>query len=120
LRDSADDGICANTRRKFRDAGVNALAGPAVRSPTRKDPAHPARERRVSKAFFREEDKLAKEQEALAVSTASCGKCRALGRHVLLGCADRSAADIGSQEHDDKMVGSRGAQCSDADAGQRS
>jgi energy-coupling factor transporter ATP-binding protein EcfA2 len=107
------DGILRERGEKFRDAGVNDLAGYRSAKPNEKTP-------RILlvidefQAFFTEDDKLA--QEAALLLDRLVRQGRAFGMHVLLGSQTLGGAYSLARSTIDQMAVRVALQCSDADA----
>lgn len=107
------DGILRERGEKFRDAGVNDLAGYRAAVPHEKTP-------RILlvidefQAFFTEDDKLAQEASLLLDRLVRQG--RAFGMHVLLGSQTLGGAYSLARSTIDQMAVRVALQCSDADA----
>ncbi len=107
------DGILRERGEKFRDAGVNDLAGYRAAHPDQKTP-------RILlvvdefQAFFTEDDKLA--QEAALLLDRIVRQGRAFGLHVLLGSQTLGGAYSLARSTIDQMAVRVALQCSDADA----
>ncbi|QJW99029.1 FtsK/SpoIIIE domain-containing protein [Frigoriglobus tundricola] len=107
------DGILRERGEKFRDAGVNDLAGYRAAKPDEKTP-------RILlvidefQAFFTEDDKLAQEASLLLDRLVRQG--RAFGLHVLLGSQTLGGAYSLARSTIDQMAVRVALQCSDADA----
>ncbi|MBM3979735.1 MAG: cell division protein FtsK [Planctomycetes bacterium] len=107
------DGILRERGEKFRDAGVNDLAGYRAAKPNEKTP-------RILlvidefQAFFTEDDKLAQEASLLLDRLVRQG--RAFGMHVLLGSQTLGGAYSLARSTIDQMAVRVALQCSDADA----
>lgn len=107
------DGILRERGEKFRDAGVNDLAGYRAAKPDEKTP-------RILlvidefQAFFTEDDKLAQEASLLLDRLVRQG--RAFGMHVLLGSQTLGGAYSLARSTIDQMAVRVALQCSDADA----
>ncbi|HEY1186461.1 MAG TPA: FtsK/SpoIIIE domain-containing protein, partial [Gemmata sp.] len=107
------DGILRERGEKFRDAGVNDLAGYRTTVPSEKTP-------RILlvidefQAFFTEDDKLAQEASLLLDRLVRQG--RAFGMHVLLGSQTLGGAYSLARSTIDQMAVRVALQCSDADA----
>jgi hypothetical protein len=107
------DGILRERGEKFRDAGVNDLAGYRTARPDEKTP-------RILlvidefQAFFTEDDKLAQEASLLLDRLVRQG--RAFGMHVLLGSQTLGGAYSLARSTIDQMAVRVALQCSDADA----
>lgn len=107
------DGILRERGEKFRDAGVNDLAGYRTAKPNEKTP-------RILlvidefQAFFTEDDKLAQEASLLLDRLVRQG--RAFGMHVLLGSQTLGGAYSLARSTIDQMAVRVALQCSDADA----
>ncbi|MBY0461328.1 MAG: AAA family ATPase, partial [Gemmataceae bacterium] len=107
------DGILRERGEKFRDAGVNDLAGYRASVPHEKTP-------RILlvidefQAFFTEDDKLAQEASLLLDRLVRQG--RAFGMHVLLGSQTLGGAYSLARSTIDQMAVRVALQCSDADA----
>ena len=107
------DGILRERGEKFRDAGVNDLAGYRTAKPDEKTP-------RILlvidefQAFFTEDDKLA--QEAALLLDRLVRQGRAFGLHVLLGSQTLGGAYSLARSTIDQMAVRVALQCSDADA----
>lgn len=107
------DGILRERGEKFRDAGVNDLAGYRAARPDEKTP-------RILlvidefQAFFTEDDKLAQEASLLLDRLVRQG--RAFGMHVLLGSQTLGGAYSLARSTIDQMAVRVALQCSDADA----
>jgi hypothetical protein len=107
------DAILKERGEKFRDAGVNDLAGYRAATPLEKTP-------RILlivdefQAFFTEDDKLA--QEAALLLDRLVRQGRAFGLHVLLGSQTLGGAYSLARATIDQMAVRVALQCSDADA----
>src|SRR5262249_53977966 len=107
------DGILKERGDKFRDAGVNDLAGYRAERPNEKMP-------RILlivdefQEFFVEDDKLA--QEAALLLDRLVREGRAFGLHVLLGSQTLGGAYSLARSTIDQMAVRVALQCSDADA----
>jgi hypothetical protein len=107
------DGILRERGDKFRDAGVNDLAGYRAARPNEKTP-------RILlvidefQAFFTEDDKLS--QEAALLLDRLVRQGRAFGLHVLLGSQTLGGAYSLARSTIDQMAVRVALQCSDADA----
>ena len=107
------DGILRERGEKFRDSGVNDLAGYRAAHLTEKTP-------RILlvvdefQAFFTEDDKLA--QEAALLLDRLVRQGRAFGLHVLLGSQTLGGAYSLARSTIDQMAVRVALQCSDADA----
>jgi DNA segregation ATPase FtsK/SpoIIIE-like protein len=107
------DVILRERGEKFRDAGVNDLAGYRAAHPEQKTP-------RILlvvdefQAFFTEDDKLA--QEAALLLDRLVRQGRAFGMHVLLGSQTLGGAYSLARSTIDQMAVRVALQCSDADA----
>jgi hypothetical protein len=107
------DGILKERGEKFRDAGVNDLAGYRAARPNEKSP-------RILlvidefQAFFTEDDRLAQEASLLLDRLVRQG--RAFGMHVLLGSQTLGGAYSLARSTIDQMAVRVALQCSDADA----
>jgi energy-coupling factor transporter ATP-binding protein EcfA2 len=107
------DGVLRERGEKFRDAGVNDLAGYRAAKPNEKTP-------RILlvidefQAFFTEDDKLAQEASLLLDRLVRQG--RAFGMHVLLGSQTLGGAYSLARSTIDQMAVRVALQCSDADA----
>ena len=107
------DGILRERGEKFRDTGVNDLAGYRAAKPNEKTP-------RILlvidefQAFFTEDDKLAQEASLLLDRLVRQG--RAFGLHVLLGSQTLGGAYSLARSTIDQMAVRVALQCSDADA----
>ncbi len=107
------DGILRERGEKFRDAGVNDLAGYRIAKPEEKTP-------RILlvidefQAFFTEDDKLSQEASLLLDRLVRQG--RAFGLHVLLGSQTLGGAYSLARSTIDQMAVRVALQCSDADA----
>jgi hypothetical protein len=107
------DGILRERGEKFRDAGVNDLAGYRTAMPHEKAP-------RILlvidefQAFFTEDDKLA--QEAALLLDRLVRQGRAFGMHVLLGSQTLGGAYSLARSTIDQMAVRVALQCSDTDA----
>ncbi len=107
------DGILKERGEKFRDSGVNDLAGYRAAHPNEKTP-------RILlivdefQAFFTEDDKLA--QEAALLLDRLVRQGRAFGLHVLLGSQTLGGAYSLARSTIDQMAVRVALQCSDADA----
>jgi DNA segregation ATPase FtsK/SpoIIIE, S-DNA-T family len=107
------DGILRERGEKFRDTGVNDLAGYRAAKPNEKTP-------RILlvidefQAFFTEDDKLA--QEAALLLDRLVRQGRAFGLHVLLGSQTLGGAYSLARSTIDQMAVRVALQCSDADA----
>src|SRR5262249_48798526 len=107
------DGILKERGDKFRDAGVNDLAGYRAERPHEKMP-------RILlivdefQEFFVEDDKLA--QEAALLLDRLVRQGRAFGLHVLLGSQTLGGAYSLARSTIDQMAVRIALQCSDADA----
>ena len=107
------DGILRERGEKFRDTGVNDLAGYRVAKPDEKTP-------RILlvidefQAFFTEDDKLAQEASLLLDRLVRQG--RAFGLHVVLGSQTLGGAYSLARSTIDQMAVRVALQCSDADA----
>lgn len=107
------DGVLRERGEKFRDAGVNDLAGYRAATPNEKTP-------RILlvidefQAFFTEDDKLAQEASLLLDRLVRQG--RAFGMHVLLGSQTLGGAYSLARSTIDQMAVRVALQCSDADA----
>lgn len=107
------DGILRERGEKFRDAGVNDLAGYRAATPNEKTP-------RILlvvdefQQFFVEDDKLS--QEAALLLDRLVRQGRAFGLHVLLGSQTLGGAYSLARSTIDQMAVRVALQCSDADA----
>ncbi|MCI0704268.1 MAG: cell division protein FtsK, partial [Planctomycetia bacterium] len=107
------DGVLRERGEKFREAGVNDLAGYRTAKPNEKTP-------RILliidefQAFFTEDDKLA--QEAALLLDRLVRQGRAFGIHVLLGSQTLGGAYSLARSTIDQMAVRVALQCSDADA----
>ncbi|HEV3439748.1 MAG TPA: FtsK/SpoIIIE domain-containing protein [Gemmata sp.] len=107
------DGVLRERGEKFRDAGVNDLAGYRAARPQETTP-------RILlvvdefQAFFTEDDKLAQEASLLLDRLVRQG--RAFGMHVLLGSQTLGGAYSLARSTIDQMAVRVALQCSDADA----
>ncbi|MDY3551606.1 FtsK/SpoIIIE domain-containing protein [Gemmata sp. JC717] len=107
------DGVLRERGEKFRDAGVNDLAGYRAAVPHEKTP-------RILlvidefQAFFTEDDKLAQEASLLLDRLVRQG--RAFGMHVLLGSQTLGGSYSLARSTIDQMAVRVALQCSDADA----
>ncbi|MCE9567497.1 MAG: protein kinase [Planctomycetes bacterium] len=107
------DGILRERGEKFRDSGVNDLAGYRVAHPEEKTP-------RILlivdefQAFFTEDDKVAQEASLLLDRLVRQG--RAFGLHVVLGSQTLGGAYSLARSTIDQMAVRVALQCSDADA----
>ncbi|MBA4062678.1 MAG: hypothetical protein C0501_03025, partial [Isosphaera sp.] len=107
------DGVLRERGERFRDTGVNDLAGYRAARPDEKTP-------RILlvvdefQAFFTEDDKLA--QEAALLLDRLVRQGRAFGLHVLLGSQTLGGAYSLARSTIDQMAVRVALQCSDADA----
>jgi energy-coupling factor transporter ATP-binding protein EcfA2 len=107
------DGVLRERGEKFRDTGVNDLAGYRAARPGERTP-------RILlvvdefQAFFTEDDKLA--QEAALLLDRLVRQGRAFGLHVLLGSQTLGGAYSLARSTIDQMAVRVALQCSDADA----
>jgi hypothetical protein len=107
------DGILKERGERFRDSGVNDLAGYRTAHPQEKTP-------RILlivdefQAFFTEDDKLS--QEAALLLDRLVRQGRAFGLHVLLGSQTLGGAYSLARSTIDQMAVRVALQCSDADA----